>query len=202
VALKHSYTLLAPIYDAMVDQATRPLRQYSLQKISHEIEPDILIMGIGTGLDIPHLDTRASYTGIDITPAMLQKAQQRAQQRPELRLKLQQADAMKLPFDDNQFDVVLMHLILTIVPDSLSALQEASRVLKPDGQLLIVDKFLRRGQLALVRRTANLILRHVATKTNVVFEDLLEQCQPLSLVSDQPALANGWFRYIELTNNK
>jgi len=199
VALKHSYTLLAPVYDAMVDQATRPLRQNSLNKIRHEAVPEVLISGIGTGLDIPMLDNRASYTGLDITRAMLKKAEQRAQQRPELELKLQQADAMHLPFEDDRFDVVLMHLILAIVPDSLRALQEAERVLKPGGQLLIVDKFLRRGQLALGRRTLNFVIRHIATKTNVVFEDLLDQCSTLSLISDEPALARGWFRYIELT---
>ena len=198
MALKHSYTLLAPLYDFMVDQVTRELRQKSLNRISHEHHPEVLISGIGTGLDIPMLDQRARYTGLDITPAMLKKAHIRAQQRPDLELKLQQADAMHLPFDDDHFDVVLMHLILAIVPDSLRALQEAERVLKPGGQLLIVDKFLRRGQWALGRRTLNIMMRHIATKTNVVFEDLHEQCQALALVRDEPALANGWFRSIEL----
>jgi phosphatidylethanolamine/phosphatidyl-N-methylethanolamine N-methyltransferase len=198
VALKHSYTFLAPIYDAIVASSTRQLRQTSLQRLNLQQAAETLIIGIGTGLDIPYLDAKARYTGVDITAAMLTRAQQRASQRRELDIKLKQADAMQLPFDDNSFDAVIMHLILSIVPNSQKALNEAARVLKPSGQLLIVDKFLRPGQLALGRRLINPLIRHIATKTNVVFEHLLAKCSELTLVSDEPVSSRGWFRYIEL----
>jgi ubiquinone/menaquinone biosynthesis C-methylase UbiE len=198
VGLNHSYTLIAPIYDAMVDRATRPLRKNSLQHLSCESTPEVLLVGVGTGLDIPYLDDQANYHGIDLTPAMLARAEAQAKARPELSLELRQADAMALPFDDNQFDSVVMHLILAIEPDSLKALTEACRVVKPGGQILIVDKFLRPGQWAPARRLISPLLKHLATKTNVVFEDLLQNCRGVTLVRDEPALASGWFRYIEL----
>ena len=201
MTLRYSYTLIAPVYDAIVDRATRSVRQISLGRIRALENQQILLIGVGTGLDIPYLDARANYTAIDLNPAMLSRAKQRARQRPDLTIKFQQADAMKLPFEDNHFDVVVMHLILAIVPDSVAALKEACRVVKPHGQILILDKFLKPGQWALGRRFINIALRHIATKTNVVFEDLLSKCGNVSVLSDQPALANGWFRYIEMVKN-
>ena len=200
MALKHSYTLIAPIYDRVVDSAFDGFRRRSLERLALDPEPrpEVLISGVGTGLDIPHLPPGPRYVGIDITPAMLARAEKRAQQRPELDIELRLGDAMDLPFDDRSFDAVILHLILAVVPDSQRALAEAARVLKPGGRILIFDKFLRPGERAWLKRMLNPLLRHVATRTNVVFEELLEACDDLRCLRDEPALAGGWFRHIEL----
>ena len=113
-------------------------------------------------------------------------------------IKLICADSQNLPFENESFDVIIMHLILAVVPDPERALQEANRVLKKNGRIYILDKFLKPGQLAPVRRSLNTVLRHIATRTDVVFEDVLTRCNHLHLVHDEPALAGGWFRLIEL----
>jgi ubiquinone/menaquinone biosynthesis C-methylase UbiE len=84
------------------------------------------------------------------------------------------------------------------VPNPELALQEADRVLKKNGAIYILDKFLKPGQLAPVRRSLSTVLRHIATRTDVVFEDVLSHSTHLHLVHDEPALAGGWFRLIEL----
>ncbi len=197
MSLKHSYTVLAPLYDAMVEKPLAQQRLVSLARLGDVTGKTILVNGVGSGLDIPHLPPGAKYIGVDITPAMLKRAEQRAQ-NADCDIELVEADCMQLPFDDNQFDHVIMHLILAVVPRPERALQEACRVLKPGGKIFIYDKFIKPGQLALARRLLNLFIRHIATRTDVVFEQVLATCPELVVIKDEPALAGGWFRLIEL----
>ena len=200
MALKHSYTLIAPIYDALVSGPIDRYRKTSLARITDSDDKHILINGIGSGLDIPYLPDNAHYTGTDITPAMLRRAQQRADIH-QSSIELEIADSQSLPFEDDHFDAVVMHLILAVVPQPELALKEACRVLKPGGRIYIFDKFIRENQLAIGRRLLNTVIRHIATRTDVIFEHLLDDCPELELVHDEPALAKGWFRLIELKKN-
>jgi ubiquinone/menaquinone biosynthesis C-methylase UbiE len=199
MSLRHSYTLLAPVYDTIVSAPVDKWRRKSLSRIDIDTHKDILITGIGSGLDIPYLSNGIRYTGTDLTPAMLDRARERADQRTELDIELLIADSQCLPFEDASFDAVIMHLILAVVPEPERALQESCRVLRPGGRIYIFDKFLRPGQLAIMRRLLNVFIRHIATRTDVVFEDVHATCPGLKLVNDQPVLANGWFRLIELS---
>ena len=197
MSLKHSYTVLAPLYDYLVEKPLAQQRRVSLARLGDVTGKTILVNGVGSGLDIPLLPPGAKYIGSDITPAMLRRAEQRARDA-HCDIELVEADSMQLPFEDGQFDHVIMHLILAVVPRPELALQEASRVLKPGGKIFIYDKFIQPGQIALTRRLLNLVVRHIATRTDVVFEQVLATCPDLQLLKDEPALAGGWFRLIEL----
>jgi ubiquinone/menaquinone biosynthesis C-methylase UbiE len=109
-----------------------------------------------------------------------------------------QGDAQRLPFADAAFDSAVLHLILAVVPEPAHCFAEIARVVKPGGQVIVFDKFLRRGQPAPMRRLINPLLRRVATRLDVVFEDLLPVAPGLALEHDQPALVGGWFRLIRL----
>lgn len=200
MGLKHSYTLLAPLYDAVVQSATASMRKSSLQRLQMSDSQQVLINGIGTGLDLPYLPQHHQYTATDLTPAMLKYCQRRLTDY-DLQMQLHTADVMQLPFADNHFDIVQMNLILAVVPQPLLALQEAIRVVKPGGKIFIMDKFLKPGESAPLRRAVNLLMRHIATRTDVVFEKLLAECPQVVLIKDEPALMNGWFRLIDLEKN-
>lgn len=195
MSLKTSYHFIAPIYDAFLERASAQVRQRSLSALTDTAQQRVLLSGAGTGLDFPFLPAQHDYVALDLTAAMQARSRERGK---SLRMAWVRGDSMVLPFADASFDCVVLHLITAVVPQPQHCLAEAARVLKPGGRILLLDKFLRRGQLALVRRLLSPLSAQLATRLDVVFEDVLQTVPQLRLVSDEPALVNGWFRLIEL----
>jgi ubiquinone/menaquinone biosynthesis C-methylase UbiE len=192
LSLQHSYRLLAPVYDLFIGQASERVRAGSLARLPANAGASVLVVGIGTGLDVPLLPPGNRYVGLDLTAAMLARAPRRED------LALVRGDAMRLPFADGAFDFAVLHLIVAVVPQPARALSEAARVLKSGGHALVLDKFLRPGERAPLRRVLNALSRHVATRLDVVFEECLRAAPSLAVESDVPVLAGGWFRSISL----
>lgn len=97
-----------------------------------------LELAVGTGLNLPYYPVSVSLTGVDWSPRMVQAAERRARglSRP---IALTTADAMALPFADDEFDTVVCTFALCCIPDERAALTEAIRVLRPGGSLLLAD---------------------------------------------------------------
>jgi ubiquinone/menaquinone biosynthesis C-methylase UbiE len=195
MSLRTSYRFLAPIYDQVADAPLRRARLKSLGALPADRPQLVLLDGIGTGLDLPHLPAVHRYIGLDLTRAMLDRARAR---RGGLPVQFVEGDSQALPFADACFDHAILHLILAVVPDPARCLGECVRALKPGGTVLVLDKFLPPGERAWLRRALNPLARRIATRTDVVFEDVLAAVPALRLVDDQPAFAGGWFRCIRL----
>jgi len=201
MSLRQTYTLWAPLYDLMLKQATRAARARNLAELGALDGKALAIIGIGSGLDLDLLRLQAApparCIGLDITRAMLKRAQVRGATCP-FPVQLIEADAMSTPLKDAQFDIVLLHLILAVVPHPEQVLAEASRILKPSGHILIFDKFLHQDQIAPIRRMISPLLSQLATRTDVEIEPLLAAHPELATIRNEPLLANGWFRGITL----
>ncbi len=198
--LRSSYSLIAPIYDLVIARSLHKARSHSLGSLPTYPAGEVLLSGVGTGLDLPLLPAMHHYTALDFNAAMLSRAKARDAELQSKGIKVEWVlgDSMALPFHDEKFDHVVLHLILAIVPQPDLCLSEASRVLKPGGTIILLDKFLRPKKLALMRRALTPLSRRLATRMDVVFEDVLRKVPQLHLVSDMPLLAGGWFRGIVL----
>ncbi len=197
--LRLSYSLIAPLYDTAIERPMRAARTQSLRALPTGASNRVLLSGVGTGLDLPLLPTQHRYTALDFNPAMLMRARARSE---KLEVEFVLGDSMALPFADAQFDHVVLHLIVAVVPEPYRCLGEAARVLKPGGTVILLDKFLQPQQRAPLRRLLNGISRRFATRMDVVFEDVLRAVPELQVVSDVPMLAGGWFRGIVLRKEK
>jgi len=195
MGLRHSYRLIAPVYDLAIARLLDAARRTSLASVPTSGHLDVLINGIGTGLDLAHLPACHRYIGTDLVDAMLRRARPRT---AGFDCALVRADAMVLPFAAESFDIVVLHLIVAVVPHPVQALAEAARVARPGAKLIVLDKFLQAERAAPLRRLLNPLASRVATRLDVVFEDALARVPALRKLNDQPVLASGWFRSILL----
>jgi phosphatidylethanolamine/phosphatidyl-N-methylethanolamine N-methyltransferase len=195
VSLRLSYTLLSPFYDFVAAKAFSAARCASLAALPQDGHRQVLVNGVGSGLDLPLLPLGHRYVGLDLTGAMLARCRRRA---TGLDFMAVQGDSLKLPFRNACFDFVVLHLILAVVPHAAQALAETARVTRLGGTLLVMDKFLRPGQSAPLRRLLSPIAARLVTRLDVVFEDILVQVPGLRVISDEPVGRSGWFRRIRL----
>lgn len=99
---------------------------------------DVLEVAVGTGLNLPLYPDQVRLTGIDLSPAMLAIAHHRAAELGRT-ADLREGDAHALPFPDASFDTVVCTYSLCAIPDERRAVAEMKRVLRPGGQLLLLD---------------------------------------------------------------
>jgi ubiquinone/menaquinone biosynthesis C-methylase UbiE len=98
----------------------------------------VLEVAIGTGRSLPHYAADTTITGLDLSPAMLAIARQRAADLGR-DVDLYEGDAEQLPFGDAEFDTVVCALSLCTIPDPARAISQMKRVLVPMGSLLLLD---------------------------------------------------------------
>lgn len=187
------YTAYAPIYDAIANRAFRRPRRVALGQVDWEPGMRVLLVGAGTGLDLPFIPHELEIHLTDLTPAMVKRAAERAR-RHQRDVTCQTMDAESLTYPEAHFDVVVMHLILAVMPDPQQGLAEAYRVLKPGGQLCVLDKFQPDEQPAgVARRALNSITSLVATDITRQAHPLLDQAGFI-IRHDEPVMMNGLFR--------
>ncbi|MEI6308710.1 MAG: class I SAM-dependent methyltransferase [bacterium] len=112
------------------------------QDLLHDLSGRILEVGVGTGKNLPYYDTgKVQLTGVDLSPGLLRRAR-RAAKRLHLAVDLRPMDAERLAFPDQTFDIVVCTFFLCSVPSPALVLQEMTRVVKPDGRILMLEHVL------------------------------------------------------------
>jgi phosphatidylethanolamine/phosphatidyl-N-methylethanolamine N-methyltransferase len=196
--LRFRYSLWAPHYDRVTK--LHPQRRRSIELLAPTPGERLLIVGVGTGADLPCLPDGLEVLATDLTPAMLEQARARA--RPGLRVDFRVMDGMALELPDDSFDAALLHMVLEVIPDPARCLAEVARVLRPGGRVAVFDKFLPEGSRpGLPRRAWLALLDLVFTSTNRQMGEILASSSrdgtaALEVVHDEPTV--GAYRHVIL----
>jgi phosphatidylethanolamine/phosphatidyl-N-methylethanolamine N-methyltransferase len=140
--VRRAYKLWAPIYDQTFGFIARAGRMQAVKQINESNGGRVLEVGVGTGLSLPHYRSDLEVTGIDLSPEMLEKAEERVQNKNLAHVDdLLLMDAADLEFPDNHFNVVAAMFVITVVPDPEAVMNELQRVCAPGGEVLLINHF-------------------------------------------------------------
>jgi ubiquinone/menaquinone biosynthesis C-methylase UbiE len=136
--VRRHYDRSAGSYDRIISWAEKALFGGGREWVCSQARGEVLEIAVGTGRNFPFYPEGVLLTGIELSPKMLDLARRRARESgrdADLRV----GDAHNLPFPDASFDTVVVTLALCTIPDDRRALAEAARVLRPGGQLLLLE---------------------------------------------------------------
>jgi phosphatidylethanolamine/phosphatidyl-N-methylethanolamine N-methyltransferase len=137
--VEKAYERWAPVYDLVFGKVFDHGRQSTIAE-ADRIGGRVLDVGVGTGLSLSDYSPTTKICGVDISEPMLRRAQQRVREQKLVNVEtLAVMDAKHLAFADNFFDAVVAQYVITAVPDPEATLDDFIRVLKPGGELILVN---------------------------------------------------------------
>lgn len=140
--IRRRYDRLAPWFDSLEGFLEGLLFRRLRKKLWSKAKGEhILEVGVGTGKNFEFYPGDARMTAIDFSPKMLEQAQ-RKRERKQTAVHLDLMDVQRLYFADNSFDTVVASFVFCSVPQPRKGLKELYRVLKPGGQLILLEHVL------------------------------------------------------------
>ncbi len=142
-SVERAYARWAPVYDLVFGAVFERGRMAAIEAAELACGPAggrILEVGVGTGISLPDYARSNRLTGVDLSEPMLRKAQERVEKENLSNVEaLAVMDAEKLALPDDSFDVVVAQYVITAVPNPEATLDEFARVLKPGGEIVLVN---------------------------------------------------------------
>ena len=195
-----AYGRWAPVYDRVFGNVFAQGRAAAVEA-AERIGGRILEVGVGTGLSLPHYSRTNRVVGLDISAPMLRKAQDKIREHGLDHVDgLAVMDAASLAFADGLFDVVVGQYLITAVPDPEATLDEFVRVLKPGGEIVLVNHLTaEQGVRRVYERAFAPIARRLGWQPDFGWDRLarwLERRNDMMLIERRPVPPLGHFSLI------
>jgi len=141
--IEKAYARWAPVYDLVFGTVFERGRMAAIEAAEKHCGPAggrILEVGVGTGISLPDYSRVNRIVGLDISAPMLKRARERVLEHKLSNVEaLAVMDAKHLAVPDASFDVVVAQYVITAVPDPEATLDDFARVLKPGGEIILVN---------------------------------------------------------------
>ena len=200
--VRRAYDFYSPVYDFLFKKIFEPGRIAAVRMLGQPAPGRVLEVGIGTGLNLPFYAPGIDLVGIDLSEAMLRKAQEKVDSLRMSRVILKVMDAASLDFGEDEFDATLATYVISAVPDPVAVLREMRRVTKPGGTIVMLNHF--RSQNPVMRRIEDAlapVCAHLGWKTNLALRPLLETVGLTPEVTRRVNLLRGW-HLVKCVNRK
>ena len=148
-----AYARWAPVYDMVFTLVMKPGRKVASAAIN-KLGGRVLDVGVGTGLELPMFTPNVRIVGVDLSEPMLEVARKRVAEKGLTNVEaLLAMDAMNITYKDGEFDAAVAPYVLTTVPDPARLLDEMIRIVKPGGEIILVNHIgADSGPIAMIER--------------------------------------------------
>lgn len=196
-----AYERWAPFYDKVYTNLLSVPRRLSVEA-AVACGPEILEVGLGTGLSLPDYPAGVTVSGVDLSPHMLAKAQEKIDlHRLTCVRGLAVMDACNLGFGDAVFDAVSAQFVITLVPDPEKAMDEFARVLKPGGEIIVANHIgAESGPMAWFETLAEPFAKRLGWRPNFPLQRIRDwaSTRGFEVISAQKVGPIGYFMVIRL----
>jgi phosphatidylethanolamine/phosphatidyl-N-methylethanolamine N-methyltransferase len=177
-----AYARWAPVYDVLCGPVFlngRRAAAKAAKLAARDVGGRILEIGVGTGLSFDDYDASTEICGIDISEPMIARARERLNSgRYPYVKELRVMDAGALEYPDASFDCVVGQFVITLVDNPEKVLSECARVLRPGGQIILVNHlYSERGLAAAVERLLAERARKLGLRPEFPFQRLQDWAQ-------------------------
>ena len=196
------YKKWAPIYDRVYRRFLRDAHR-TVATLASAAGQDILEVGVGTGLVLPHYSKQSRVTGIDLSEDMIAKAREKVSRDGLTHVQaLRVMNAHRLDFPDHSFDAVCLPFVITLIPEPERTLDECARVLRPGGEIIIASKLGHgRGVQGAIEEMVAPLVHRVGWSSSFRIARIAgwaERRGDFEVLEIRPVFPNGFFKVMRL----
>lgn len=169
------YSDFAPLYDKVFGKIFYSRLRRVIESLKIPPQAKVLEVGVGTGTSFPAYPRHCEVVGIDVAPDMLVRARRKIRENRWNHLQILEMDALDLKFPADSFDYVMAFHVVTVVPDPIRMIQEAKRVCRPGGHIVVVNHFTSESPLlGFFTEALDPVTRRLGWRTNLRLKPFIQ----------------------------